>query len=354
MEKTTQTSTTTTSSAIQVSKVPKKTGKFRLQAKNISITFPQNGTNKKLVMERLLASGLAVKLAVVVTEKHASGDPHLHMLISLEDKLTTRNPNYFDYLAEKHGNYQSTKNVKSWLTYIMKFDQEPEIYGEIQTILSDSKKSKSDQVAEKINTGSTLDQIAEEHPGYFLLNKRKVEEYMSYVTNKRLRTNLVSLNLPITYTGQDQQTSTIVDWLNMNILQPRSFKQAQIFISGPPNYLKTSLVQSLYRYLRVYDMPLLEDFYDFYNDDDYDLVVLDEFKGQKTVQFMNLFLQGGVMNLRKKGQQVMKRKNLPMIVLSNFVIEDCYRDQVKVASLKTRFVEVNLVSPIDLDNIKFE
>lgn len=101
-------------------------------------------------------------------------------------------------------------------------------------------------------------------------------------------------------------------------------------------------------------MPLLEDFYDFYFDEKFDLVVLDEFKGQKTIQFLNLWLQGGDMTIRKKGSQYIKRKNLPMIILSNYSLDDCYKDQLKLSTLRARLLEIALTSPIDLDNIKFE
>lgn len=100
-------------------------------------------------------------------------------------------------------------------------------------------------------------------------------------------------------------------------------------------------------------MPLLEDFYDLYDDDLYDLVCLDEFRGQKTIQFLNLWLQGGLpMSVRKKGSQGLKRKNLPMIICSNFALENVYKDANKIDSLRTRLLEVE-VGRIDIDNIQF-
>ena len=100
-------------------------------------------------------------------------------------------------------------------------------------------------------------------------------------------------------------------------------------------------------------MPLLEDFYDFYEDENYDLVVLDEFRGQKTIQFLNMWTQGGIMNVRKKGSQTMKTRNLPFIVLSNYPLDLVYKDPSKIETLKTRFLEIALTEPIDLDNIVF-
>lgn len=101
-------------------------------------------------------------------------------------------------------------------------------------------------------------------------------------------------------------------------------------------------------------MPLAEDFYDYYNDDDYDMIVLDEFKGQKTIQFLNEWLQGSPMTFRRKGSQGLKRSNLPMVIISNFHLGEIYKDQVKVGLLQSRLLEIYLTDIIDLDNIKFE
>lgn len=70
-------------------------------------------------------------------------------------------------------------------------------------------------------------------------------------------------------------------------------------------------------------MSVTEDWLDGF-DNDYDLVVIDEFKGQKTIQFLNEFLQGSRMTLKQKGKQYLKEKNVPVIILSNFRLDECY------------------------------
>ena len=62
------------------------------------------------------------------------------------------------------------------------------------------------------------------------------------------------------------------------------------------------------------------------------------------------------MTLRIKGAQKMKLKNIPLIVLSNLTIAQCYHKAVEktphlVEALQTRFLEVTLTEPLDLDNI---
>ena len=100
----------------------------------------------------------------------------------------------------------------------------------------------------------------------------------------------------------------------------------------------------------------MEDFYDLYPHPEPELLWMDEFKGQKTIQFLNLVAQGAPMTLRIKGAQKMKLKNIPLIVLSNLTIAQCYHKAVEksphlVEALQTRFLEVTLTDPLDLDNI---
>jgi hypothetical protein len=326
-----------------------------MQARNWFLTFPQCHVTKQQALDNINRLISGVKGVIVAQETHADGEPHLHIAIFLNAVLHTRNPNYWDFICLKHGNYQTMKSIKGTLVYLKKQDTNPLIYGEVPTTSSsDSQVAKSTTVAEMINSGSNLDQVNDHMPGYFMLNKRKIEEYASWCIMKKQRESVLPMKLPIRYLGQMNETKSIIEWLNMNLLTTRPFKQKQLYLSSPPNYLKTSLILKLALHLRIYHVPLQEDFYDSYSDDDYDLIVIDEFKGQKTVQFLNLFLQGGPMSVKKKGTQSMKMKNLPVIILSNFIIDEVYKDHYKVETLKERLLCIQLTEKIDLDNITID
>ncbi len=92
---------------------------------------------------------------------------------------------------------------------------------------------------------------------------------------------------------------------------------------------------------------------DDYEDSDYDLLVMDEFKGQKSITWMNGFTQGGEFPIHKRYCGTIKKKNLPIIVLSNYSVEEAY-DKVamynpeRLLTLKTRFEVINVVKFIDL------
>lgn len=94
--------------------------------------------------------------------------------------------------------------------------------------------------------------------------------------------------------------------------------------------------------------------YDEYEDKDYDLIVMDEFKAQKSITWMNGFVQGGLpfpLNRRYVGTR--KEKNLPVIVLSNYSIRGAYEkvnmfNPERLDSLEGRFVQINVNKFIDL------
>lgn len=347
--------TTSVSTCIAPKNSTTATKKFRLQGKRLFLTYPQCSLSKEDALKHLLSlSFMEIKGAIVAQESHADGHKHLHIALFLEERLCVRDPRKLDLEQSSHGNYQILKSVKGTLKYLQKEDKEALIYGELPTFSKEDRELKSTKVAKMILGGSSLDEVNEKDPGYFLLNKRKVEEYQSWVTSKKRKELLRKCQFPFQYTGPDLATQDIVGWLNTNLFCVRPFKSMQLFLSGPANCLKTSLVLSLEKYLMIYHMPLVEDFLDGYNDEDYDLVVLDEFKGQKTIYFLNEWLQGSTMTFRKKGSQGVKRKNIAMIIISNYVLSDIYKDQFKVGLLQTRLKEVYLHNPIDLDNIKFE
>lgn len=83
-----------------------------------------------------------------------------------------------------------------------------------------------------------------------------------------------------------------------------------------------------------------EDWYDQYTDEDYDVAIIDEYKGQKTLQFLHSWCQTAPMLLKRKGTgPVVKRRHVPTIFLSNYRPEVCY-------------LHVYDKSPSDLDPLK--
>jgi len=148
----------------------------------------------------------------------------------------------------------------------------------------------------------------------------------------------------------------LLEWVNANVCQPRPFRSPQLYLWGPPATGKTSFLRLLDTMLRIYYFPN-EDFYDHYNDDDYDLIVMDEFgptHDLKPMQTYNRWLDGQVMSLRKKGSQGMKTKILPFIICSNYPPERVYHKVYGRGELEpflSRLLVVHVEEMIPLDQI---
>lgn len=143
----------------------------------------------------------------------------------------------------------------------------------------------------------------------------------------------------------------IHDWVDLNIRKDRDPAEKHLYIYGETQLGKTTFVSNLRKALKVYEVPYDEDFYDYYEDGLYDLAVLDEFKGNKKIGWLNQFLQGHPFSLRRKGLPAyIKRQNLPVIILSNFDLHFNYKKTLidKLKPLLRRLTCVHVYTPINL------
>jgi len=287
---------------------------------------------------------------LVTEEDHKDGTPHLHAFLQFRKRKNFKTPDCFDFIGGQHGNYQVTKSVRAWVEYCTKGPNYVAKGVDVEAIKA-KKAPKNEAVARSIMEGKSLAEINEVSPGYVMINKRKIEEYESWVKCEQSKKQKIEWKAP-SLEGLTDTNLQIATWICSNIRQSRKFKAPQLYIHGPRNLGKTSLVEWLEKSLAVYHMPTTEEFYDQYSDD-YDLVVIDEFKGQKTIQWLNQFLQGSPMPIRKKGSQGMKLKNLPVLILSNYRLSECYvkaANDGRLNTLECRLEIVEIDSFIDFYN----
>jgi len=174
--------------------------------------------------------------------------------------------------------------------------------------------------------GATIDDLDAQSPGYVLMNKRKLEEYIAWQKVKKAALSKQPWIPPKHKEGEDCASANwrIRQWVLENIRQPRAFKQRQLYIwSEGPNAGKTHLVNELRKMLITYNMPRTN-FIDGYESGRYDLVVFDEFSSDHTLLFLNEFLQGSEQHLNQKGSGCIKTDNPPMIFLANRPPEEVY------------------------------
>lgn len=336
---------------------------FRLQSTDLFLTYPQcTKTPDELHRDlRTLLKDFA--FAAICREQHATGDPHLHAVVHLSKRCDFSSANCLDIPDGPqrvfHGNYQSARSARHCLEYISK-DGDVSGYGKALDAIRVYYNGELGGTTRKRKLGDCVDMIMKggsftslftdpELSHMSILHQDKImkavyrmkEEAMLKLTKKFVKLEPIGL-LP--------EAVAIADWVNANVLKERPFAQKQLYVFGPTRHGKTSLVQQLKTCLRIYTVPD-ENFYDDYGDEKYDLIVFDEFTTQKTIQWMNRFLDGQDAPLRQKGHQTMKRKNLPVLILSNTSLEGlyCRVEDAHLDTLIRRLMIVHLSEPVRFD-----
>lgn len=331
---------------------------LRLQARTFLLTWPQNDTPKETALKRIIDNEWKVPLewAVVASEKHQDGSPHIHAVVRFQGRLRTTITNFFDFVCEKHGNYQSAHSAKASVEYVTKKGDFVSHHLDVQEYLA-SKKKISTEVAKKILEGLSLVEVEAMEPGFYMMNKRKIEEYHQLVTKRTYKPTLTwtpfGTELILTSCSS---TARVMKWLNTNLFQERPYGAKDLYLFGKTMMGKTSLINYLEKYCRTYHIPLYEDWYDLYSDEDYDLCVMDEFKAHKSVQFLNAFCQSATFPLKRRNiPPYQKRKHLPVLIVSNYSLEQCYHKLVEahvtaLEPLVRRLEIVELDQPLNLNN----
>jgi len=329
---------------------------FRLKCKACFLTWPQNERPAADVLSTLIEKlePYGLLWAVVATEAHKDGTPHLHAICQFKNDgvdIKDANP-LLDSITGKHGNYQSARSPKKVLRYVIK-DNNYLTFGDVPDFTEKPKVFA--QLANCLLEGGTFADCIKIDAGQSMLNKRKLEDFEGYCKRVKSVESLLVWR-PIVYDGNTPELHLLTDWLNRNIKTRRSFREPQLYLSGPPLIGKTTLLMQLSRFLRIYNIPMDEDYYDDWDDGSYDLAVMDEYKGNKPVQWLNRWLDGSMMPLKKKGSQYLKRANVATLILSNFTLEECYRAAMErsahflvgLEALRTRLICIHLSERFNL------
>lgn len=128
-----------------------------------------------------------------------------------------------------------------------------------------------------------------------------------------------------------------------------------LYIVGSTGIGKSYLANLLRDTIRVYDIPH-ESWNDMYCDGTYDLMIMDEFNGQKTITEMNLLTDGYPTPLKRRSSPpYTKRDKLPVIILSNKAPEEVYHKAEKalVEAFTSRYEVCRIYHKIEV-NIECE
>jgi hypothetical protein len=93
---------------------------FRINAKNLFITYPRSELNHDELYEHILTIYNDNELfAIIATENHKDGEKHIHALLKYKKKVDLRDKRKFDYQG-RHPNIQAVKNIQATINYIKK------------------------------------------------------------------------------------------------------------------------------------------------------------------------------------------------------------------------------------------
>lgn len=284
----------------------RKENSFRLNAKNLFLTWPKNDADAGVVTNNLLEHFGAdnVSYLCVSTEDHEDGTPHLHALVCLKNKVDIKNAATLDEIGGgKHGNYQSAKNVRNVLEYVKKGGN----FVEHGTCPVKANETKCRMIASQLLEGADLDKVIETDPGFALLHLRAIMMFKHQVDQMKMKKREKPSPLSYSFYGH-----------MIEIGFSREFKQKQYWIWGGPNTGKTSFINDLgvHGFLG-YQIPTNDDHVEWENGT-YDFAYIDEFHGQLSITFLNQFLQGSLLKMNVKGRSAIKRENIPVFILSNF------------------------------------
>lgn len=323
---------------------------FRLQSKSIFLTFPQCDyplNEFRDSIEKYFGSNL--EKGVVSQEKHKDGNFHLHAAICLAQPVNSRDPKLFDKLVEppKHPNIQGrfTGGMLKAFDYVMKegnYLPLNEKSFDLKEFCELSKKRKNSRAALIVKEFEEAppEVVMENNKDFMLLHGKHMQAYVAWRQKVERRSKFVKaltqkvyvVPAPGYYTPWNVE---IASWLTTNIRQPRKKRQKQLWIQGEGGIGKTTMREMIEEWysLSVYLWPRDEKWWDSYGDGEYDIIILDEFRSQKMITELNPILSGDSIELSRRGQApVIKKDNLPVIILSNHSPEECFPNASEAGS----------------------
>jgi len=332
-----------------------QSARFRLSSKALFLTYPKCPWSHERLLEHFksLFARHQIVFIVVAQELHKDGTTHLHAFVSLECPYETRNPRAFDLHSEVqiegfegrshvsfHPNIHSRiKSQFRVMKYVTK-DGNFSAHGvDVKEFLSRAKSRRSTTpalVAQAILEGSTLRDINDKDPEFVMMNLKTLQTYQTQTqiwALQQKRSNLTRTGIKtIPTTGFETSWNlAIAEWLNASIRQKRPRKSKQLWLSSSTSAGKSTTILRLIRAyeLNVYVWPVDEDYFDEWEDGTYDLIWLDEYKAQKTIQVINRIADGMPTSLKRKFKPPFtKYQNVPLIICSNGTPSENYHNTV--------------------------
>lgn len=313
--------------------MPPRRHSFHINSKNLFLTYPRCPISPLEAKAMLINMFPSSAHFIIAQENHeVEGEPgvtdlHLHVFAQFERQIDTYNERAYDMYQNGnvyHPNIQAPRNLKATSDYVMKggnFISHPEGW-----LPTGKKQNKWDVVAALIDDGKSMEEIRIADPGFFYCNLQKIKLAFTHrmicknQANVIGKEHLLQWRIPLELESRlSDQTKEIWTLLVSNLVQ-EGFGRQQLYLYGPPGIGKSTFLVKLSKLISLYPIPKTEDYYDLYQDNRYHLSFIDEFKGTKSIQWMNEWMDGNPagMFLKVKNGQQLKCQAIPTIILSNY------------------------------------
>jgi len=315
--------------------------KFRFNAKQAFLTYPQCPLPKAVIFDHLKALGTAK--VCVVGELHQDGNPHIHAYAEFEKKKDWRDfHKVFDCQGYVCNNAQrkdgkTAYQLHDWLVYLQKSDIEPMVDFDLNGTISAAISHKRKPSERNLELLTML-----EEKGLANCVKEGVISIMNY---KKVKQNLEEYKMD-TYVDPREE-------LPMSIETPWDFfmscdtdvKQCHYwFYSECPSLGKTTWALGIIAKYRAqminYQEPLK---FQSHITPETEILILDEFRGQMKISELNQVCDGTQMYGQKNSNGKKLNNKAIVIVLSNKSPEEVFKNS-DVSLIKARFNIYNITN----------
>ena len=336
---------------------------FRIQGKNFLLTFPKtNSNNLNDILKIILFKEKDLKFTLIAKEAHNNNTFHHHIVMCFSKRKNVTSPFRWDYIFNKHGDYQKIDNLIECILYIKKENNflewgEPILkQKERLKLIVDNMRNRKEPVHSFFRdpqVGSEL--LFRNHKQLDQFQYRLLQHEFNETANKKSFIKDIDLT---NFQCEDSSLYQILTFIRHH-LNPsnRQYKASMIHIwSDQPDTGKSSLLHLLDKIAPCYFWPD-DNWFQNYTNDQFQFIIWDEFSliGWK-LQFLNRFFAGEKMDLAIKGGHSFKRDNPLIIMCSNQSLVnhihdkwpgEAYTDKQALAfkTLGARIFEVRIERP---------
>lgn len=353
-------------------------GKFRIRTKTLFLTYPQyEGTEEMQELAESVKSkflhrknqgnlqippkryGAAIKVVCGLENHQDQQGKHVHMYVELDisdDFQGKSGLTFLDGLVEprKHGHYQRARVANHVIKYCTKDGNFFSIGVDVARINDPvnkiSRSQDYDTCILRIQEGETIDQLMDEYP---LVIAKHLDSLTKWETKCKQRARdkqsklkkkpYFGVHIP-EFTGRIHrlQSAQVALWIHENFGTPmpeKPHKSSQLWLHGPTGKGKSWIASQLTDYFTPYVVKYEKNGWDEkWDEDKVDFAIFEEFTGQKSLSWMNTFLEGNPkieFSLAVRNMPpIPKTKNVPCIILSNKSPAEVYHN----ASIEDRLV----------------